>query len=312
MDFTTGSRALYAPTTELAQINVASYDAAKQGALTVVGDARAVLEALSSRLSGHTASPAWPTAVARWKSAWDADWEAATAAPSGNALPSDAQVIGAVWRTIGASGVVVCAAGGLPGELHRLWRSRASGDYHLEYGFSCMGYEISGGWGAAMARQGEGGSGEVVVLVGDGSYLMANSDLYSSVLSGHRMIVVVCDNGGYAVIERLQLAQGGTSFNNMIATSRVVSPVRVDFAAHAASLGCNVETVEDVEALELALRRARDADRTTVIAIRTDPEAWSAGGAFWEVGVPEVSSRSEVNTARTSMDLAKSAQRMRG
>ena len=147
-------------------------------------------------------------------------------------------------------------------------------------------------------------------MVGDGSYLMLNSDLYSSVLSGHKMIVVVCDNGGFAVIERLQLAQGGVPFNNMIATSRVVAPVTVDFAAHAASLGCTSETVTDLVGLAQALARARQAKGTVVIVLRTDPSAWSEGGAFWEVGVPEVSSRSEVLQARQRMDAGKAQQRV--
>ena len=169
-----------------------------------------------------------------------------------------------------------------------------------------MGYEISGGWGAAMAHR----KGETWVLVGDGSYLMLNSDLYSSILSGHKMIVVVCDNGGFAVIERLQLAQGGALFNNMIRSVRGAGPVAVDFAAHAASLGCAAETVSNLSELEQALGRARRAERTTVIVIRTDPSVWSEGGAFWEVGVPEVSSRPEVLAARQRMDAGKSAQRV--
>jgi 3D-(3,5/4)-trihydroxycyclohexane-1,2-dione acylhydrolase (decyclizing) len=194
-----------------------------------------------------------------------------------------------------------------------------------------MGYEISGAWGAAMARTamartaitgtaitgtgmtGTGAgqtAGEVFALVGDGSYLMLNSDLYSSVLSGHKMIVVVCDNGGFAVIERLQLAQGGVAFNNMIATSRVVSAVTVDFAAHAASLGCTSEMVTDLDGLDRALARARQAKGTVVIVLRTDPSAWSEGGAFWEVGVPEVSSRPEVSQARQRMESGKAQQKV--
>jgi 3D-(3,5/4)-trihydroxycyclohexane-1,2-dione acylhydrolase (decyclizing) len=139
---------------------------------------------------------------------------------------------------------------------------------------------------------------------------MLNSDLYSSVLSGHKMIVVVCDNGGFAVIERLQLAQGGVSFNNMIATSRVVAPITVDFAAHAASLGAAAETVTTLDELDQALARARQAKGTVVIVVRTDPYAWSEGGAFWEVGVPEVSSRPEVLEARQRMEDGKAHQRV--
>ncbi len=150
----------------------------------------------------------------------------------------------------------------------------------------------------------------MIVMVGDGSYLMANSDLYSSVLSGHKMIVVVCDNGGYAVIERLQLAQGGVSYNNLYETSRVVTTERVDFAANAASLGCLVESVAGLDELDEALTRARRNERTTVVVIRTHPARWTEGGAFWEVGVPEVSDRSEVLDARRRLIRGKATQRL--
>ncbi len=146
--------------------------------------------------------------------------------------------------------------------------------------------------------------GEVFTFVGDGSYLMMNSDLYSSVLSGHKMIAIVCDNGGYAVIDRLQRAQGGVSFNNMLDDA-----ARVDFVAHAASLGCDAERVKTIAELESALRRARSATRTTVIVIQTDPDAWTEGGAFWEVGVPETSEREAVQVARGAMAAGKRNQR---
>ena len=169
-----------------------------------------------------------------------------------------------------------------------------------------MGYELSGAWGARMARP----KGEVFTFVGDGSYLMMNSDLYSSVLSGHKVIAIVCDNGGFAVIDRLQRAQGGVSFNNFIADSRVVEPVRVDFAAHAAALGCESEKVGTIAELEQALVRARAATRTYVIAMETQPDAWTEGGAFWEVGVPEVSDRPQVQAAKSAMVTGKRKQRI--
>jgi 3D-(3,5/4)-trihydroxycyclohexane-1,2-dione acylhydrolase (decyclizing) len=309
-DFTTGSWTVFGGDVRFVGINASRFDAVKHGAYPLVGDARECLAELDAQLGEWQAPVSWVDRAVALTAEGRTAVENATAPSSG--VPTYAQVIGAVARTATGDDYVLTAAGGLPGELNVNWLARETATVDCEYGFSCMGYEISGGWGAAMARQAGGASRDVVVLVGDGSYLMANSDLYSSVLSGHKMIVVVCDNGGFAVIERLQLAQGGTSFNNMIATSRVVSPVRVDFAANAASLGCNAETMEDVEELEQALRRARQAERTTVIAIRTDPQAWSPGGAFWEVGVPEVSSRSEVNAARTAMDLGKAAQQIRG
>jgi 3D-(3,5/4)-trihydroxycyclohexane-1,2-dione acylhydrolase (decyclizing) len=305
MDFTTGSRALFAAGAKLAQVNVAAYDAAKQGAVAVVGDARAVLEALKGRLGGHRTPPAWTRSIARWKAAWDADWGAATAAPAGNAPPSDAQVIGAVWRTSAENAVVVCAAGGLPGELHRLWRSRAPGGYHLEYGFSCMGYEIAGGLGVKMADP----SREVIVMVGDGSYLMLNSEIATSVMLGLKLVIVVLDNGGFGCINRLQQQVGAEPFNNLFADARHASLPAIDFAAHAASLGALAETVDGIAGLEEALGRAWAADRTCVVVIATDPtRSTEAGGAWWDVAVPEVSERASVRRARAAYDARRKAR----
>ena len=190
---------------------------------------------------------------------------------------------------------------GLPGELNVNWRAKGVATFDCEYGFSCMGYEIAGAWGARMARR----SGDVFAFVGDGSYLMQNSELLSSILSGDKLIVILCDNGGFAVIERLQLAQGGASFNNMLPDD-----VRVDWVAHARALGCVAEAATTVRELEDALARARHADRTTVIAIRTAPQVWTEGGAFWEVGVPELSDRAEVRAARAVLEEGKRRQRV--
>ena len=167
-------------------------------------------------------------------------------------LPTYAQVVGVVDRAADESTYVLAAAGGFPGELVNGWRGQAVHSFDCEYGYSCMGYEISGGWGAKMALPDR----EVVVLVGDGSYLMMNSDLYSTVLTGHKLSVIVCDNGGYAVINRLQLAQGGEPFNNLFADSRVQQVTPVDFAAHAASMGCEAEAVN-------SHRRARGGFRSS-------------------------------------------------
>ena len=200
----------------------------------------------------------------------------------------------------------LAAAGGFPGEVNNGWRADEINSFDCEYGFSCMGYEISGGWGAKMAMPDR----EVIVFVGDGSTMMMNSDLYSSVLSGHKLIVIICDNGGFAVINRLQVNQGGASFNNLIADSRIVGEVRVDFAALAAAQGCLAETVTSIAELEAAYERARAADRTYVIALATDPHSWTEGGAFWEVGVPEVSGRQSVVDARRAMDEGKQQRRI--
>ena len=215
-------------------------------------------------------------------------------------------MIGAIDRLAEPADYAVSAAGGFPGELNNGWRAKALNSFDSEYGFSCMGYEISGGWGSKMALPDR----EVIVFVGDGSYLMMNSDLYSSVLSGHKLIVIVCDNGGFAVINRLQVNQGGAPFNNLLVDSKVTEVVAVDFAAHAASMGCIAETVATIPELEAAFGRARAADRTTVIAIRTSAHDWTEGGAFWEVGVPEISERTSIRDARAAMDAGKSTQRV--
>jgi 3D-(3,5/4)-trihydroxycyclohexane-1,2-dione acylhydrolase (decyclizing) len=295
-DFTTGSRALFrAPGRRLAQINVAAYDAAKHGAVPVVGDAGAVLGSLRDRLSRWRA-PIGARTMATAVAEWNAAWEKATAAPE-KSLPSDAQVIGAVWRSAGENSVVVCAAGGLPGELHKLWRSRCAGDYHVEYGYSCMGYEIAGGLGVKMAEPHR----DVHVLLGDGSYLMLNSELATSVMLAQKLIVTVLDNRGFACINRLQRALGGAPFNTLWADSRREILPQIDFAAHAASLGAIAEKVSTIADLEQALGRAKISDRTHVIVIQTDPAAATeAGGAWWDVAIPEVSLSPEVRAARAA------------
>jgi 3D-(3,5/4)-trihydroxycyclohexane-1,2-dione acylhydrolase (decyclizing) len=194
---------------------------------------------------------------------------------------------------------VLTAAGGLPGEVNVNWSSKGIATVDTEYGFSCMGYEIAGAWGAAFART----TGQVYALVGDGSFLMLNSDIYSSVLSGKKFILLVCDNEGYAVIERLQVGQGGASYNNMLSDARGPgSSARVDFHAHAMALGALTFSVESMDELQEALTAARGADRTTVIVTKVRANDWTLGGAFWEVGVPTVSDRAEVVAARAAMD----------
>jgi len=296
-DFTTGSRALFAnPERALVQVNVAAFDAHKHGAEPVVGDAGAVLEQLCEAL-GDWRAPA--SSAAAEVAAWNAAADAAMAASHAE-LPSDAQVIGAVWRAVPDDAVVVCAAGGLPGELHKLWRPRSPGGYHVEYGYSCMGYEIAGGLGVKLAEPDR----EVVVMVGDGSYLMLNSEIATSVAMGAKLIVTVLDNRGFGCINRLQQETGGAAFNNLLAAPQI------DFAAHAASLGARSETVAGVAALEAALGRALASDRTYVIVIDTDPAtSTQAGGAWWDVAVPEVSERPQVRAARAAYDAARRDQR---
>jgi 3D-(3,5/4)-trihydroxycyclohexane-1,2-dione acylhydrolase (decyclizing) len=302
-DFTTGSRALFgAAGRRLVQVNVAAFDAAKHSALAVVGDARTVIEGLSQRLRDWRSETDHSAAIADWNAAF----EAVTAPPAEGVLPSDAQVLGAVWRTADKDAVVVCAAGGLPGELHKLWRTHRLGGYHVEYGFSCMGYEIAGGLGVKMAEPGR----EVIVTVGDGSYLMMNSELATSVMLAAKLTVVVLDNRGFGCINRLQAGTGGAPFNNLLADARHQVLPDIDFAAHARSLGANAEKVATIGELEAALQRAYAADRTSVVVIDTDPAiSTEAGGAWWDVAVPEVSPREQVRAARADYDIQIKHQR---
>lgn len=299
-DFTTGSRRLiHNHGRDLVQVNVAAFDAYKHGALPVVGDAARVLDLLAANLSGWTAPAGWVAALADVRATWDAQVEAVTAPPTGPGLPTDAQVIGAVQRSSAQDAIMVCAAGGLPGDLHKLWRVKRPGGYHMEYGYSCMGYEIAGGVGVAMAQP----QRPVHVMVGDGSYLMMNSELAVSVMLGTKLIVTLLDNRGFGCINRLQAATGGAPFNNLLADARHLEMPRIDFAAHAASLGAIAEKVADIAGLEAALARARTADRSTVIVIDTDPRPSDAGGgAWWEVAVPETSPREQVRQARAAYE----------
>jgi 3D-(3,5/4)-trihydroxycyclohexane-1,2-dione acylhydrolase (decyclizing) len=228
-----------------------------------------------------------------------------------NSMPSYAQVIGAVNRLCADADRVITAAGGLPAELAANWRARSNASVDIEFGYSCMGYEIAGAWGARIAQQESGSTGDTIVFVGDGSYLLMNSDIYSSVLSGRKLIIVVCDNGGFAVIEKLQRNTGNLPFNNQIVDcSPAVKPFSVDFAAHARSMGANAETIATIGELEAAFARAKASERTYVIEIKVDPKAWTEGGhAWWEVGMPNVSQRSEVLAAGAEMDQGRSRQR---
>ncbi|WP_369070867.1 3D-(3,5/4)-trihydroxycyclohexane-1,2-dione acylhydrolase (decyclizing) [Burkholderia gladioli] len=303
-DFTTGSNTLFANAAVIG-INANAFDALKHRALAVEADARLALDALDARLAGWRAEDGWTTRAQSLAAAWRDTVQTLTNAPAqSGTLPYDADVIGAVQRKLDASAagdIAVCAAGTLPAELHKLWRAAVPGGYHVEYGYSCMGYEIAGGLGAKLARP----EREVIVFVGDGSYLMMNSELATSVMLGAKLIVVVLDNRGYGCINRLQQACGGAPFNNMIEDC-VQGPLgapEIDFAAHARALGALAEHVDDVAALDAALERARAADRSYLICIDTDATRTTAeGGWWWEVAVPEVSSRPAVREARASYE----------
>jgi 3D-(3,5/4)-trihydroxycyclohexane-1,2-dione acylhydrolase (decyclizing) len=304
-DFTTGSWTGFAPAARFVGINAAGFDAIKHSSTPVVGDARECLDELTPLLGDWVSSESWSERAARETVNYHAYIDK-IATPTETGLPTYAQVVGAVDRTALPSDYALTAAGGFPGELNNGWRAKGLDSYDCEYGFSCMGYEISGAWGAQMAMPGR----QVISFVGDGSYMMMNSDLYSSVLAGHKLIVIVCDNGGFAVIHRLQTSQGGAGFNNMLSDSRHDELVYVDFEMHARSMGCNAETVTSIADLEAAMERARASDRTYVIALKTSPNDWTEGGIFWEVGVPEVSNRQSVRDAYALMQSRKQSQRL--
>lgn len=304
-DFVTGSWTAFSPDMRLVAINAARFDAVKHRALSVVGDALVGIEELSEALSGWRGPDGWTRRAAKEYGEWNALIDKLSG-PTNAEVPTYAQVIGATNRICGANDLVVTAAGGLPGEILKNWKSKGVDTFDCEYGYSCMGYEIPGAWGAKMADPDR----EIITLIGDGSYLMMNSDIYSTVLTGHKLIVIVCDNGGFAVIDRLQNFKGSKSFNNLIADSRIKQMVEVDFAAHAASMGAIAVTVRSIGELEAAIERAKKADRTTVIVTKVQVHEWTPGDSWWETGVPEVSSRKQVRSARADHDKGKSKQRV--
>jgi 3D-(3,5/4)-trihydroxycyclohexane-1,2-dione acylhydrolase (decyclizing) len=300
-DFTTGSRALWPGAARLIQLNTAGFDAHKHGARSLVADARTGLEALGRGLAGWQAPGAWTERAKALRADWQQVVERVTAPPKGNQLPSDAQVLGAVNRKAGPSAIMVAAAGGLPGELHKLWRASDPKGYHLEYGYSCMGYEIAGGLGVKLAWPDR----RVIVLVGDGSYLMMNSEIATAVMMGLKLDIVLLDNRGFGCINRLQQAVGDRPFNNLLADVPDGAAPDIDFALHARSLGAEAEKVGNIAELEAALDRAQRSQRSHVIVIETDPAvATREGGAWWDVPVAEVAARGEVRHARAAYAAA--------
>ena len=304
-DFTTGSwTAFQRPDVRFVSINTARWDALKQHARSVIGDARLSLTQVDRQLGAYRAPDKWiataRTEMAKWNTYLDS-WEQRTDIP-----PAYQSVIQTIWRISDPSDYCLSAAGGLPGEINMGWRCKQVGTVDTEFGYSTMGYELSGAWGAKMALPDR----DVVAWVGDGGYLMMNSDIYSSVFSGHKLILILCDNGGFAVINRLQVNTGGEEFNNLLSSSRHHRPARVDFVEHARSMGALAERVERLDQLAGAYQRAKEADRTYVIVIETHPYQWGEGGAWWEVGIPEVSERELVRLARGQLDAERKLQRV--
>ncbi|MSU90734.1 3D-(3,5/4)-trihydroxycyclohexane-1,2-dione acylhydrolase (decyclizing) [Rhodobacteraceae bacterium 2CG4] len=302
-DFTTGSWTAFAnPKRTLVSINVTGYDAGKHGALPLVADAKAALERLGAALGDRR----WPGRDSAARATWYAATDAVMAAPDTAGLPTDAQVIGAVQRQATPRTVVMCAAGTMPGALHTLWRS-APGGYHMEYGFSCMGYELAGAMGIKLARP----DADVVCFVGDGSYMMANSELATAVMRRVPFTVVLTDNRGFGCINRLQIGTGGAEFNNMYASSNVKAQPEIDFVAHAAAMGAHAVKAADISDLEAQIESARGRDIPSVIVIDTDAgPGTGAGGHWWDVAVPQVSDRAQVQDARETYDQQTALQRI--
>lgn len=309
-DFTTGSRTLFA-NKKLLQLNVCRFDTIKHNALSLLGDAKLGILQLDKQLSTWKAPQSWfalgQKEIAKWNNYYDQITSISNSSKTQDILPTEAQVLGETKRHGKASDIVVCAAGSLPGELHKLWRTEQVGGYHAEYGFSCMGYEIAGGLGVKMAEPNR----EVIVLVGDGSYLMLNSELATSVMLGHKMIVVVLDNRGFSCINRLQNATGNRSFNNLLKDCQSVEDghPEINFALHAKALGAESEKVNNIQELASALGRARSSSKSYLISLVTDSHKISPeGGCWWEVAVPEISSNANSEMIYQAYKKAKTKQ----
>ncbi|MDO8679035.1 MAG: 3D-(3,5/4)-trihydroxycyclohexane-1,2-dione acylhydrolase (decyclizing) [Acidobacteriota bacterium] len=296
-DFTTMSNSAFAhPGVKFVGINVCEMDAHKHSALAIVADARVALDELTSCLSGYRTSADYRARLDANRSEWNAEVDKIfgqrTAAPF-----AQGEIIGAVNGFARAQDVVVCAAGSLPGDLHKLWRAQQPNTYHVEYGYSCMGYEIAGGLGVKMADP----SRDVFVMVGDGSYLMMAQEIVTSVQEGHKLIIVLLDSSGYASIGGLSQSVGSGGFGTQFDYK-----VPVDLAANAESLGAIVFRATDRASLERALTSARDADRTALIYARVDRQKGVPGyESWWDVPVAEVSEQPAVRQAREAWEKGK-------
>ncbi|MEN5033897.1 MULTISPECIES: 3D-(3,5/4)-trihydroxycyclohexane-1,2-dione acylhydrolase (decyclizing) [Pseudomonas] len=312
-DFTTGSWTAFSEDAQFISINAARYDAIKHRSHAVIGDALEGIGDLDEALGGYRADGALMEEAQALFSEWNAlldQYQRVSDAP----VPSYAQVVGVLNKVAGPGDTLISAAGGTPGEVTKGWRVKNPHTFDCEFGFSCMGYEIAAGWGCAMAQEGPGGvGGTPIVMIGDGTYMMMNSDIYSAALTGHKMIVIVCDNGGYAVINRLQQAKGVPGFNNLLADCRIQNredPLHVDFVKHAESMGAKARHVDDLAGLEEAMKWAQHNEGVTLISIVSDAWKWVPGDADWDVGVPEISSFESVRAARAAQEKIRKAQRL--
>jgi 3D-(3,5/4)-trihydroxycyclohexane-1,2-dione acylhydrolase (decyclizing) len=309
-DFTTGSWTAFATDARLIGLNVGRHDAQKHTSLPVVGDAKLGLTALGAAMEGYRTPADWTAYAQGERKAWDA--YVADNVAHGNRPNSYAQAIGVVNDLCDPRDRVVTAAGGLPAEVTANWRTLDIGTVDVEFGFSCMGYEIAGGWGARIAQSEAEPDRDTIVFVGDGSYLLMNSDIYSSVLTRKKLIILVLDNGGFAVINKLQNNTGNESFNNLIADCPTVPEAfAVDFEAHARSMGADAVTVANPAELAEAFKAAKASDKTTVIAMQVDPyDGWTTEGhTWWEVGTPQVSDSASVREKHAEIEAERARQR---
>jgi 3D-(3,5/4)-trihydroxycyclohexane-1,2-dione acylhydrolase (decyclizing) len=309
-DFTTGSWTAFDKKAQFISINAARHDAGKHKSLPVVGDAKLAMTCLSKELDGYSAPENWLGEARSERIQWD-EYVSDNVRP-GNRPNSYAQAIGVVNDLCDSRDRVVTAAGGLPAEVTANWRTLDIGTIDVEFGFSCMGYEIAGGWGSRIAQCENEPDKDTIVFVGDGSYLLMNSDIYSSVLTGKKLIILVLDNGGFAVINKLQNNTGNTSFNNLIKDCNLeTEPFAVDFESHARSMGANAETVSNPAELAEAFKRAKASDKTYVISMQVDPyDGWTEEGhAWWEVGTPHITDNESVREAHIEWESGRSKQR---
>tara|TARA_B100000989_G_scaffold298970_1_gene291518 strand:+ start:7491 stop:9335 length:1845 start_codon:yes stop_codon:yes gene_type:complete len=304
-DFTTGSWANFEnPNFALVSINVSRFDANKHLSQSVIGDAKVSLQELSRALGDWKASDTWHKKSRDELKSWN-EYVDKESGPTNQELPSYAHAVGAIYRNSDPTDIAVTAAGGLVGEVVQIWRPKELNTHETEWGFSCMSYEISGALGIKMANPDK----DVIAFVGDGSYLLGNSDIYSSVITNNKLIIIICDNGGHAVINRLQLFKGGKEFNCLLSSSKTPNLVPVNFAKHAESMGAKSEEVSSISELEEAFKRAKKSEHTYVISIKTHAYEWLEGSAYWESPTLEIPSTKENEEALRIHKEGKTKQR---
>lgn len=310
-DFTTISKSAFQhPQVQFININVTEFDSHKHGAIPLVGDAKVILEALSDQLSDYQVQPEYRNRVHEFNASWDNYVEKTYSEK--NQIPAfQGEVIGAVNTFSDVNDIMICAAGSLPGDLHKLWRTRNPKGFHLEYGYSCMGYEIAGGLGAKMARP----ESEVYVLVGDGSYLMMAQEIVTSIQERRKLTIVLLNNDGYASIGGLSASLGSEGFGTFYRYRNTETNqldgehLPVNYAANAASMGAHVIKVKDVRELKQALKDAKSIDKTTLIYIDVDRKKGIPGYAWWDVAVAEVSEKEGVKESFKTYQKNKKSQK---